>query len=398
MPTAHQEFYRAAANGHTDTMLELIQDCDDLSGMLTAGRKQWGTDFTPLMAAVSAGQRSAVILMLSLNVSDSVLQAMLGTLDGCKESALHVGAWRYAPWTSSHRDMWNLLLSNRRVDASALLMQKDKDGNTAVAAAAIRGNEGAVRFLLGACDTYGADRAAMLAATNNAGETLLMVTGTVTRNATAVMQLVLDHPDSAGSIAMLAARSSLGKTVLTRAAEVVANEVRCDMELVWGVDEVHFVDPFDTMCVNLLFLLRRYLNDTLPLRYAGVARLGGGQVGQTAYLAEQQHDLAFVVESMKLVIGDIDLDPELKTFGEDEELMAIEGSVRVNAIECVRLLLALGAPVPPGPTVSRILREDYELQKRQLREIEELRRTPHLIDAVCGLAHSYKRQRQQQPQ
>ena len=61
--------------------------------------------------------------------------------------------------------------------------------------------------------------------------------------------------------------------------------------------------------------------------------------------------------------------------------------------ECVRLLLELGASHPRGPFMERLVKELIRDRARLSREVEELRRAPHLIDAVVGLAHRYGQQR-----
>jgi hypothetical protein len=57
--------------------------------------------------------------------------------------------------------------------------------------------------------------------------------------------------------------------------------------------------------------------------------------------------------------------------------------------ECVRTLLSLGVPFWSRPVTRRIVYELVHERARLTREVEELRRAPHLIDAVVGLAHRY---------
>ena len=57
--------------------------------------------------------------------------------------------------------------------------------------------------------------------------------------------------------------------------------------------------------------------------------------------------------------------------------------------ECVRTLLGLGVPLWSRPVTARIVRELVRERSRLTREVEQLRRAPHLIDAVVGLAHRY---------
>ncbi|KAG1658502.1 hypothetical protein FOA52_011968 [Chlamydomonas sp. UWO 241] len=261
------------------------------------------------------------------------------------------------------------LLDHPAAEPAAMLAATNHAGDTVLMTAATPNfpSEGVIRLLL---DHPAADPAAMLAASNHAGETALIQLGKNTiecTDLTGIMLFLIDHP-AADAAAMLAARSLAGKTVLTLMAEILQVYAESDMD--------NDAPVGDDVCVNLLFLLRRFRQDVRAQEDVGVARLGGGQV---AYLAEQQQDLAAVVASMELMLR---ADSNPPPMGRDES---------------VRLLLELGAPFPPGPVVSRVIRCEFEKQKRLSIENDQLRRMPHLIDAVVGLARRYP-QHPQQPQ
>ena len=141
------------------------------------------------------------------------------------------------------------------------------------------------------------------------------------------LRLLLNHPAAAKNMAtLLATHDMFGLTVLTRAAHFL--------------DQTTGVKDF-TM---LLFLLRH--TDPRPT----------------------PAELSALMQTL-------------------EDVLKVDDEPDVDRDECVRLLLQLGAS--PSRVVSRILKDVFRENERLTREVEELRRAPHLIDAVVGLAHRY---------
>jgi hypothetical protein len=144
-----------------------------------------------------------------------------------------------------------------------------------------------------------------------------------------MMKVLLDHP-AACPAAMLAVRDGSGQTVFVR----VASNMRPDS-----------VPDCTWRCETLLFLLRH------------------------ADLRPSAKDLN---SAMIYIVPMLDDDAPIE-----------------HLDECVRTLLSLGAPLWSRPVTRRIVHELVHEQARLTREVEELRRAPHLIEAVVGLAHLY---------
>jgi len=308
-----------------------------------------------LLAAVEKNDLDAVTCMLRHPLSDGLMPYMHSALM-CAVSKQRASGCGYT--VDMTADMTTLLLGDKRVDAGEMLRRVDGEGRTALLQA-VRSDapEDIMSVLLG---HSGADAAAMLLASRSVdGETVLMCdrldadqTHSITSslNHSTVfgvpeadrMQFLLGHP-AADPAAMLAARMHDGTTVFEKAALHAVRPYH--YEEAWDDGEgMGYEWCWETAFEPLLLLLRR---DDLP--------------------PPSDADLVAVMNYIR------------PAFEKDFP--------SVNRDECVRLLLTRGAPFPPSPTMSRIVRE-LAIRVEQLSgELDEMRRLPHDInEAVVGLA------------
>jgi len=357
---ARSRYFNAACAGDVAAMRELLCASADPSGMMadrtyTSERR---TQYSALEAAVEAGHADTVDFMLAHPSSDAM---MMDT------AAVHA-AFECATYTWFPRlpggavRIVRALLDDPRTCETALLSRRD---GTSVFDSAVQSSPSDVVGLL--LDRLlllpAVDPGVILAGRNHNGGTLLLQA--VFHGCVGSMRLILDALDQLG----LGASSAIwNENDDDRGDDFCAIADAARFARCGEMDPPHPPDKSERFA-PLLLVLRR---DVLP---------------PPEY---ETYRMSAVVHALTRLTGLAGPEVIQEEQPEGYPTLALQ-----ERDECVRLLLARGAPFPPGPVVSRINREVARELREVAFELAELRRAPQALnEATVSMALERERRAQ----